>query len=272
MQGRRIGTSIGEPAFATSTPDRHQLEARVGVVLREHVGMTRDRPALLCELHAHTTWSDGSLSLPELVDVYGNAGFDVLCVTDHSVPGRTAVDNVHAGNYDDYLAAIESEAERARDAYDLLVIPGLELTFDGERPEASAHGVAVGLREHVGLDDGIEEALLDAREAGAALIAAHPSEPGQRAGRGTTRFAVEPGWATSMVDRFELVNRHDFFPWVAEARLPVVATGDFHLHQHLSTWKTALPCPKDEAEIVAFLRSSRPAHLVPSAVGSLVGR
>ena len=48
--------------------------------------MTHDRHTLLCELHAHTTWSDGALSLPELVDVYGNAGFDVLCVTDHSVP------------------------------------------------------------------------------------------------------------------------------------------------------------------------------------------
>jgi predicted metal-dependent phosphoesterase TrpH len=234
--------------------------------------MIRDRHPLLCELHAHTTWSDGSLSLPELVDVYGNAGFDVLCVTDHSVAGRTAVDNVHPGNYDDYLAAIESEAERAKDAYDLLVVPGLELTYDAERPEASAHGVAIGLREHVGLDEAIEEALTRAREAGAALIAAHPAEPGQRAGRGTTRFACEPGWATSMVDRFELVNRHDVFSWVAEARLPVVATGDFHRHQHLATWKTALPCAKDEEEVVAYLRSGRPAHLVPSAVGSLVGR
>ena len=229
--------------------------------------MTHDRHAQLCELHAHTTWSDGSLTLPELVDLYGNAGFDVLCVTDHSVPGRTAIDNVHPGNFDAYLAAIESEAERARDAYDLLVIPGLELTLDCDRPEDSAHGVAVGLREHVGLDEGIEEALIDARNAGAALIAAHPSSPGQREGRGTTRFACEPGWAASMVDRFELVNRHDFFPWVAEARLPVVATGDFHVHQHLSTWKTVLPCAKDEDEIVTFLRSGRPAHLVPSTVG-----
>ena len=38
---------------------------------------------LLCELHAHTTWSDGELSLAAVVDLYGTAGFDVLCVTDH---------------------------------------------------------------------------------------------------------------------------------------------------------------------------------------------
>jgi hypothetical protein len=51
---------------------------------------------LLCELHAHTTWSDGVLSVRELADVYGTAGFDVLCVTDHTVrlddPSPRAVD------------------------------------------------------------------------------------------------------------------------------------------------------------------------------------
>jgi len=40
---------------------------------------------LLCELHAHTTWSDGVLTPAELVDLYGRCGFDVLAVTDHVV-------------------------------------------------------------------------------------------------------------------------------------------------------------------------------------------
>jgi hypothetical protein len=31
---------------------------------------------LLCELHDHTTWSDGYLTLRDLVDMYGEAGFD----------------------------------------------------------------------------------------------------------------------------------------------------------------------------------------------------
>src|SRR5262245_63558941 len=46
---------------------------------------TKVRP-LLCELHAHTTWSDGELSVREVVDLYGRQGFDVLCVTDHVLP------------------------------------------------------------------------------------------------------------------------------------------------------------------------------------------
>jgi hypothetical protein len=42
----------------------------------------RRRP-LLCELHAHTAWSDGELGLDEIVELYGARGFDVL-----STPSR----------------------------------------------------------------------------------------------------------------------------------------------------------------------------------------
>jgi hypothetical protein len=52
---------------------------------------------LLCELHAHTTWSDGHLTLAELVDLYGGNGFDVLGVADDTVrlddPMPSAVDS-----------------------------------------------------------------------------------------------------------------------------------------------------------------------------------
>jgi hypothetical protein len=41
-----------------------------------------------------------------------------------------------------------------------------------------------------------------------------------------------------------------------------VASGDFHRLEHLSTWKTLLPCVKDEAAVLGYLRSSRPAFLV----------
>src|SRR4029077_16884622 len=125
---------------------------------------------LLCELHAHTTWSDGALSVRELADLYGRAGFDVLAVTDHSVPGAC----VQAHHFPGYLDEVEAEADRARRLYDLIVIPGLELTFGHEDPAQAGHGVAVGLREFVGVEDGLEPALSAARAHGAALVAAPP--------------------------------------------------------------------------------------------------
>jgi hypothetical protein len=137
--------------------------------------------ALLCELHAHTTWSDGRLALQELVDLYGDAGFDVLCVTDHVLrsddPWRLPESCVHRGNFASYLGAVDAEAERALALYGLLVVPGVELTHNHEEADLAAHAVAVGLRDFVSPDEGLVGSLLAAREAGAALVAAHPHGP-----------------------------------------------------------------------------------------------
>jgi predicted metal-dependent phosphoesterase TrpH len=222
--------------------------------------MPTKAPPLLCELHAHTTWSDGSLTLRELCDLYGRRGFDVLAVTDHAPRDAR---HVHAGVFAAYLESIEAEARRARELYDLLVIPGLELTYDDPDPLRAAHVVAIGLRHYVGLDDGLELALASARAHGAALVAAHPYSPDQLEGatRCTAAFAAREDLA-SLVDRFELFNRHTLFGWVARVGHPAVASGDFHRPEHLSTWKTLLPCAKSEAAVVDYLRSSRPAFLV----------
>jgi predicted metal-dependent phosphoesterase TrpH len=216
---------------------------------------------LLCELHAHTRWSDGALSVRELCDLYGRRGFDVLAVTDHTTRGPGHVD---AENHARYLAELDAEAVRARALYGLLVVPGLELTFDDPDSTRAAHVVAIGLRTFVGVAYGLEPALAAARELGAALVAAHPYTPEQAVGttRGTAAFAARPGELAPLVDRFELFNRDTLFGWVAAAGLPAVASGDFHVPAHLPTWKTLLPCAKDEDAVVAYLRSRRPAYLV----------
>ena len=221
---------------------------------------TKPNP-LLCELHAHTTWSDGALSLRALVDLYGRRGFDVLAVTDHA-PREPR--QIQAANYDAYRAAVEAEAERAKRLYRLLVIPGLELTYDDPDPAESAHAVAVGLRAYVDVADGVEEMLRAARAHGAALAAAHPYPLADAATshRRTARFAVDRERLAPLVDRYELFNRETLFGWVAEAGLPTVANGDFHRPEHLGGWKTMLPCPKEEEAVVDYLRSPRPAYLV----------
>jgi predicted metal-dependent phosphoesterase TrpH len=215
---------------------------------------------LLCELHAHTTWSDGALALRELCDLYGRAGFDVLAVTDH-----TCVDmHLQKEDFGRYLADLDAEAERARRLYDLLVLPGLELTHEDPDPAQAGHALALGLREFVGLGAGLENALRAARAHGAALVAAHPYtlEAARRSSRRTGAFAAEPERWAPLVDRFELFNRDTLFSWVADAGLPAVANGDFHRLEHLGGWKTLLPCVKDASAVVDYLRSPRPAFLV----------
>ena len=225
---------------------------------------------LLCELHAHSRWSDGVLTVGQLADLYGRSGFDVLCVTDHTVrdddPWRGSdgwVDrSVGPETWSRYAAEIEREASRARATYGMLVVPGLELTFNDEDPAMAAHAVAVGLRRFVSVDAGMADAIRIAADSGAAIVAAHPFDGRQE----TFRTRLTEGFARDdvlrgLVHRFELFNRTQLFAWVAETGLPAVATGDFHRPEHLGGWKTLVPTRRDETALVDYLRSQRPAYL-----------
>jgi PHP domain len=239
---------------------------------------TRPKP-LLAELHSHTTWSDGGLSVGELVDLVGVRGFDVLCITDHVVRGDDPwlddvgrrEQGVGGDEYDAYLDEITREAARAKALYDLLVIPGLELTYNDSDPACAAHAVAIGLRERVSVDEGIEEAVRSAAGLGSAVLAAHPygREPAPVRSRLTQRWSVDAE-LRSLAHRFELFNRNQLFGWVADEGLSCVATGDVHVPGHVPGWKTLLPCEKDEGSVVDYLRSPRPVYL--ARVEELPGR
>jgi hypothetical protein len=223
---------------------------------------------LLCELHAHTTWSDGHLTLPQLVDLYGENGFDVLCVTDHSVrlddPMPSAVDS---WTWPSYLAAIRAEARRALEEYGLLVIPGLELSDNRDDPDLSAHALALGLEQHVSVDAGIVPALEAANDLRAAVVAAHPYAAADvTLMRPTRRIARELDVFRPLVHRYELFNRDEIFTWVVEARLPPIASGDVHRAEHLTSWKTLLPCEKDPSAVVDHLRSRGRVCVMPYAL------
>jgi predicted metal-dependent phosphoesterase TrpH len=225
---------------------------------------TRSGP-LLAELHAHTTWSDGDLSIPRLVDVYGSRGYDVLCITDHVTRGAAdpfGTPGVTADAFPGYLDELEREGRRAAETFGMLLLPGLELSWNDLDPDNAAHAVAVGLRRHVSLEDGLEVALEEAAGAGAALVAAHPfaDEPDPVPERRTRRFSQDPS-LRRLVHRYELFNRTTLFGWVAAEGLPAVATGDFHRLEHLAGWKTMIPCAREPEAIVAYLRSRLPVFL-----------
>lgn len=228
-----------------------------------------DRKPLLCELHAHSTRSDGTLTITELVDLYGFNGFDVLCLTDHVFTSEDRRYRVRPENHDAYLRVIDREARRAREQYDLLLVPGLELTHIAPTPDEAGHELAVGLRSFVSLDDGLVAAMRSAREEGAAIVAAHPhGEKDDPNSLRTTRF-FRRHWQElhGLVDRYELVNRTQTFGWVATAGLPGIATGDFHRLEQLASWKTLLPCKKSEWSVVDYLRSNGRAYVVPWHLG-----
>jgi len=231
---------------------------------------------LLCELHAHTTWSDGVLSIREVVDLYGRHGFDVLCITDHVVSaddpyllGRGR--SLDETTWDAYVETIFDEGERARALYDLLVIPGAELTDNHADPDESAHALALGLSDFVGMDDGLPVALAAARRNAAVIVAAHPHgedvEGNASSARLTRRFCRDFDRLRPLVDRFELFSRSTLFAWVAERGLPSVAAGDFHVDAQLASWKTLILCEKHEQAVLGRLRGSDRVYLTPFSAG-----
>ena len=139
--------------------------------------MSDRNPYLLCDFHMHTTWSDGALTLRDLVDLYGRTGdFDVIAITDHILrekdwlgcAGRLATlgrrtFSVTEKTFPAYLEAIREEAERAWREYELLVIPGAEVTKNHARARKNAHIVALGIERFISADQSPEDILREIR-------------------------------------------------------------------------------------------------------------
>lgn len=228
-------------------------------------------PFLLCDFHVHTTWSDGRLSMREVIDLYGQTGrFDVIAITDHILTQRDLLGragrmislglkefSVTRSRFDAYLAEIRAEAVRAHELYDLLVIPGAEVTQNHIRSHHNAHIVALNLHEFISADQPAEQILREIRRQGALSIACHPHH------RATRRFEIGTSYLwdhrkrlVDLVDVWEAANRDDLFSVTSLKHLPYVANSDFHKPKHLYSWKTLLRCEKDWTAIARTLREN----------------
>lgn len=216
---------------------------------------------LVADLHIHTTWSDGRLSIPEVVDLFGRSGHDVIAITDHIVNGDNVIGKVTHGfgltltreSFDAYRAEIESEAQRAWDEYGMIVIAGAELTQNRVRRNSSAHVLALDIDEFVSADGSVEDMLARANDAGAVVVACHPHEMSDWFAN-TFYLWNRRAEVAQSIHLWELACRWDLFPPVGRARLPFVGNSDFHDRPHLWAWKTLLPCEKNAAEIIRTLK------------------
>jgi len=183
-------------------------------------------PFLLCDFHVHTRWSDGRLSIRDVVDLYGETRrFDVIAITDHILMRRDLLArsgrlltlgrrefSVTEARFEEYLAEIDAEARRARRIYDLLVVPGAEITQNHIRSKKNSHIVALNIRKFISADQPAEEILREIRRQGALSIACHPHH------RTTRRFEIGTCYLwdhrrrlVELVDVWEAANRDDLF-------------------------------------------------------------
>ncbi len=216
---------------------------------------------LLADFHVHTHWSDGKLSLPEVVELFGRTGHDVIAITDHLVNtdgllGRAAHAmhlSVTRDGWVAYRAAIDEAARSAWDRWRMVVIPGVELTRNAPTGGRSAHALALGLDDFVSADGPMGDVLARAREAGAVTVACHPNEQSEWFAN-TLYLWKRRSELGGLLDLWEIACRWDLFPPVAQARLAYIANSDFHSPKHLWAWKTLVDCEKSPKAILAALR------------------
>jgi 3',5'-nucleoside bisphosphate phosphatase len=228
-------------------------------------------PFLLCDFHVHTQWSDGKLTVAEVVDLYGQTGkFDVIAITDHilmkkdllaragriATLGRRAF-GVRLEDFDAYLEDIRKQARRALERYGMLVIAGAEITQNRLRGKKNSHVIALDIKKYISADQSADEILREIRRQGALSIACHPHH------RTTRRIEISTCYLwdhreelSDLVDVWEAANRDDLFSVTSLKHYPYVANSDFHKPKHLYSWKTLVRAEKNWPAIKEALRAN----------------
>jgi len=230
---------------------------------------TGEKKLLLCDLHTHTTWSDGKLTIPELVDFYGQRGFDCLCVTDHLCDPKRLLGKlvnltglvIAPDQIADYFAAIEREKKRAWTQYKLLLMTGVEFNKDGYTPKTSTHLLGVDLRKPIDPSLDLPALIGEIHAQGGLAIASHPHEVKSAWGRNTLYLWEHVDEFAPLLDAWEIANRDDLFNPVGLRKLPFIASSDFHKPKHIESWKTLLWCDKDPEAIKHCIRLNRDVSL-----------
>lgn len=205
----------------------------------------------LADLHLHTKYSDGTLSIRELVDLMGRHGMGAIAITDHLCEEKTFLGKsarllsktLTKHTFAQYLAEIKSEAVRAWAEYRMLVIPGVEITKNSFSHKNSAHILALDIKEYIEPDLGIEDLVAEIHRQGALAIAAHPVNTGQLESQ-TYQLWNDRKKFAPLFDAWEAASGPHLFSEVRDSGLPIIANSDLHRPQQIESWKTAFKTEK----------------------------
>jgi predicted metal-dependent phosphoesterase TrpH len=207
---------------------------------------------LLCDFHIHTKFSDGEMDMEDVVDFYGERNFDVIAITDHAldrVSSKVPQCIIPTGwiankkDFNKYQKRLNENTKRAWLKYNMLVIPGMEIT----NYILNQHILILGVKEYICPCVLTSKTLsLYKEQQDVFVIGAHPFYP--------TRFKLGSGtWKAmrklrGLIDAWELGNDNDVFPHVLRAGVPYVANSDFHGHEKyggIDSWKNLIYAEKD---------------------------
>lgn len=219
---------------------------------------------LLCDFHIHTNYSDGKLSVAEVVDFYGRRHFDCICITDHLADSRRLMGKLGKlsrltlcpSQLDEYFEVIDRERRRAWRKYGMLVMTGLEFNKDGLTKKSSAHLLGIDL--HMPIIDCLDlpETIAQIHAQGGLAVASHPHIMKSEWGKNTLYLWENQERFAPLLDAWEIANRNNVFNPVSAKRLPYLANSDFHKPKHIYSWKTLVSCEKNPEAIKECIRKN----------------
>jgi UDP-N-acetylglucosamine:LPS N-acetylglucosamine transferase len=217
---------------------------------------------LLCDFHIHSNYSDGRLSVPEIIDFYGEHGFDCICITDHLADPRrllgklTELANCTLGQEQvgEYFAVIDRERQRAWRRYRMLVMTGIEFNKDGYTRKTSAHLLGIDLKSPIDPSLDLPEIIAQIHSQGGLAVASHPHIMKSEWGKNTLYLWENQDKFAPLLDAWEIANRNNIFNDVGLKRLPFIANSDFHKPKHIYSWKTLIYAEKDSEAIKDCIR------------------
>ncbi|MES2310173.1 MAG: PHP domain-containing protein [Verrucomicrobiota bacterium] len=263
----RIARFILEEAVP-ETPIHHRLKTSLDGFNGYHSSKSASpsgKQMLLCDFHTHTTFSDGKLTVSELVDFYGQRGFDCMAITDHYCDPDRVIGKICnmtglvllPQQINEYFDVIEKERKRAWKKYSMILMPGIEFNKDGLSKKSSAHLLGIDLKQPIDPRLDIKSTIHEIHQQGGLAVASHPHEFSSHWGKNTLYLWENQDEYAPLLDAWEIANRDDLFNPIGLKRLPFLANSDFHKPKHIQSWKTLVFSEKDPEAIKQCVRENR---------------
>lgn len=216
------------------------------------------------DFHMHSTFSDGRLTIPELVDMHGQLGFGAIAITDHLCESETVIGKaaqyightLTPASFPLYMEILRSEAERAWRQYKMVVIPGYELTKNSISNNRSAHLLGLGIDAFVPADGDALDLIRAIKAQGAVAVAAHPVST-RKAEKQTYHLWNRRDELANEFDAWEVASGPYIFDEVRDSGLPMIANSDMHVPKQLRSWKTIFECERHPEAILDAIRKQK---------------
>lgn len=208
------------------------------------------------DLHIHSNYSDGKFSIEQIVDYYGQRNYGAIAITDHLCERTNLIGklshqlkySLSGETFEQYMEEISIQSVRALEQYNMLLIPGFEITKNSFANHRSAHMLILGVTQFIDPELSVEQILQTAKSAGAFTIAAHPFPTGE------LEFQTFYLWSQrnelkKYIDAWEMNSRKTISQEVLNSGLPLIANSDFHHQKHFHSWKTKVYSELNQDEL-----------------------